>query len=94
MDQAAQQKAYAKVVAKAWADEGFKRRLLAEPTQVLKEHGIETPAGMQVRVVENTEQLAHFVLPPAPAPGEMGTVDLEERLAAAAYSYCATMLCN
>lgn len=83
MDRAALQKAYAKVVAKAWSDEGFKRRLLANPTTVLKEHGIETPAGVEFRVVEDTKQLAHFVLPPAPAPGEVGTVDLEERLAAA-----------
>ncbi len=91
MDQAAQQKAYAKVVAKAWADEAFKRRLLAEPTQVLQEHGIETPAGMQVRVVETTEQLAHFVLPPPPESGELSATDLEERLAAfPCYPSCAS----
>lgn len=31
MDRPAQQRAYAKVVAKAWSDEGFKRRLLRRP---------------------------------------------------------------
>jgi len=39
MDREEFQKAYGKVVAKAWADDGFKAKLLADPKTVLKENG-------------------------------------------------------
>ena len=68
------------VVARAWTDEAFKRRLLAEPATVLKEQGLEVPAGLEVRVVEDTERLQHLVLPARPAEGEVS----EEQLSQAA----------
>ena len=60
-------KKWSQVVAQAWADEKFKKRLLTEPAAVLKEHGIEVPAGMEVRVVENTDKVYHLTLPARPA---------------------------
>jgi hypothetical protein len=54
------------VVAKAWQDEAFKQRLLSDPQSVLQEHGVQVPAGQQVRVVENTDQVVHLVLPQRP----------------------------
>jgi len=33
---------------------------------VLREAGIDVPAGQQVRVVENTDQVIHMVLPQKP----------------------------
>jgi hypothetical protein len=32
------------IIARAWAVEGFKRRLLAEPAAVLREYGLEVPS--------------------------------------------------
>lgn len=61
-----QAKAYGCVVAKAWSDDAFKPRLLAEPATVLRENGIELPAGMQVQIHEATATQAHFVLPVRP----------------------------
>ena len=61
-----QAKRYGQVVAKAWRDEAFKQRLHADPAGVLREHGIALPAGRQVRVVENTDQVTHVVLPAKP----------------------------
>ncbi len=55
-------KRYGQVVAKAWRDETFKQRLHADPAGVLREHGIAVPAGQQVRVVEDTDQLVHLPL--------------------------------
>ncbi|MBV9355042.1 MAG: NHLP leader peptide family RiPP precursor [Chloroflexi bacterium] len=55
------------VVAKAWSDERFKRALMDDPTSVLKQHGIDVPAGMEVRAVENTDAVSYFVLPQRPA---------------------------
>src|SRR5690242_5217788 len=55
------------VVARAWRDADFRRRLLAEPAAALAEHGIAAPEGIEVRVVENSAGLVHLVLPPRPA---------------------------
>ena len=54
------------MVAKAWSDELFKKRLLADPAAVLKEHGIEVPAEMAVKVVEDSAEVVHFILPSPP----------------------------
>jgi hypothetical protein len=65
------EKKWTEVVARAWSDEDFKKRLLAEPVAVLKEAGCGVPKGLQLKVVENTERLVHFILPPpAPPVGE------------------------
>ena len=61
-----QARQWGQVVARAWRDEAFKQRLQADPAGVLREHGIAVPAGQQVRVVENTDQVMHLVLPPKP----------------------------
>ena len=54
------------VVARAWRDADFKRRLLAEPAAALREHGVPVPEGTQVRVVENAADLIHLILPAKP----------------------------
>ncbi|MFV3127225.1 NHLP leader peptide family RiPP precursor [Niveispirillum sp. KHB5.9] len=55
-----------RIIAKAWADEGFKARLLADPTAVLKAEGLAIPAGIVVSVVEDTSSLRTLVLPARP----------------------------
>ncbi len=45
-------KAWARVVAKAWADEEYKRRLLTDPRAVAAEAGVPLPEGLTVKVVE------------------------------------------
>ncbi len=66
MDPKEFQKAYGKLVAKAWEDDDFKAHLLSDPMKVFKENGIEVPDGIEVRMVENTAETTHFILPPAP----------------------------
>ena len=61
-----QAKRYGQLVARAWQDEGFKQRLLSDPKGALAEHGIEVPESHEVRVVENTDQVVHLVLPQRP----------------------------
>ena len=58
--------AYGKMVAKAWRDPAFKAKLLADPHAALEDAGISVPAGVTVKVVENTDTHVHFVLPPKP----------------------------
>ncbi len=61
------QKAYGKLVAKAWSDDEFKAELLSDPMRVFKENSIEVPEGIEVRMVENTAYTMHFILPPEPS---------------------------
>jgi hypothetical protein len=60
-------KKWSQLVGQAWADEQFKQRLITKPAAVLREQGIEVPEGVEVRVVEPTDKLRYFVLPPKPA---------------------------
>ncbi len=73
-------KKVARVIAKAWADEGYKKRLAADPMAVLAEEGIDVPQGVTVKVVEETEEVRFLVLPMPGAGG--GAQEMEERLAA------------
>ncbi len=61
------QKAWGLLVAKAWADEGLKQRLIADPAAMLGENGIEVPFGIEVRLVEDSPNVRHLVLPASPA---------------------------
>jgi len=72
---------FAKVVARAWTDDAFKAKLLSNPTAALAEVGIRIPPSVTVKVLENTQDTLHLVLPPVPFEGELDDYDLE-RLAA------------
>ena len=62
-----QGKTIGEIIARAWSDPAFKARLLKDTKTVLYEQGVDLPSGADVRVVENTEALVHFVLPARPA---------------------------
>ncbi|MEI6313345.1 MAG: NHLP leader peptide family RiPP precursor [Syntrophus sp. (in: bacteria)] len=66
-DKEAQGKKLGEVIKKAWNDEAFMQRLLEDATPVLIEHGVQLPAGMQVKAVTNSDKLSHFVIPPKPS---------------------------
>lgn len=75
-----ERKDYAKVIARACVDEEFKKRLLAEPTTVLAENGIEIPEEWMVKVVERKEKEIHRTLPQRPldCPSELSDEQLEK----------------
>jgi nitrile hydratase len=52
----------AKVVAKAWTDPEYRRRLLADGTAAIKELGFSGPMGWEIVVVENTPTTHHVVV--------------------------------
>ncbi len=64
------------IIAKAWADEAFKQRLLADTGKVLAEEGIEIPAGVTVKAVENTDTCFHLVIPPKQLPAALEMSEL------------------
>ncbi len=71
-----QQQAMGKIIAKAWADEAYKLRLITHPADILKEEGLPVPEGITVKVVENTPTLFHVILPQNP-DGELTDAQLD-----------------
>jgi len=53
--------------AACWKDEALKQRFMSDPRVVLAEYGIDVPDGMDVNVVENTDNTVHITLPMKPS---------------------------
>ena len=53
------------LIAACWKDDALKQRFLSDPHGVLAEHGMDVPEGMNVNVVENTDNTVHVTLPAA-----------------------------
>ncbi len=69
----------AKAIARAWTDAAYKAKLLGDPHAALAEVGVEVQAGTKIKVVENTADTRHIVLPVAPMrTGEMSGDELEK----------------
>ncbi|HEX4412018.1 MAG TPA: NHLP leader peptide family RiPP precursor [Lacipirellulaceae bacterium] len=71
-----QSKKIGQLIAKAWADDRFKTKLLSDPVATLKAEGVALPHGLQLRAVENTDKLVYFVIPARPT--ELSEEDLEK----------------
>jgi nitrile hydratase len=52
----------AEVVAKAWTDPAFKKRLLADGTEAIRSLGHESRTGDHLNVVENTPQVHNVIV--------------------------------
>lgn len=66
MNQEEQGKKISQLIAKCWSDENFKQKLLADPAATLKAEGVELPADLTVKAVENTNKVFHLVIPAKP----------------------------
>jgi len=64
-----------KAIAKAWSDPAYKARLLADPQAALAEVGVSAPENLKFKVVENTADVVHLILPPPPS-GELSEESL------------------
>ena len=64
-----QKNALAQLFAACWKDEALKARFMADPKAVLKEHGLDVPDGIDVKVVENTDNTVHITMPAPPSGG-------------------------
>ena len=85
MNQNEQNKKLAQLIAKAWADDNFKKKLLSDPAAVLKAEGVELPAGMGIQAVEDTQTVHHLVIPAKPT--ELSDDELE-KVAGGTACYC------
>ena len=80
--QVSQDRLWGQIVARAWSDDDFKRRVLSDPETVFAEYGVELPEGTDVMVLEDTATTRHFVLPVSP-DGDL----MEEELIGGGSSY-------
>ncbi len=48
MNQEEQDKKISQLIAKCWADEGFKKKVLADPAKTLRAEGMELPADLVI----------------------------------------------
>ena len=71
-----QRKQLADLFAACWKDETLKQRFMSDPKAVLAEHGMAVPDGIDVNVVENTDNTVHITMP-APPSGHMDLSDDE-----------------
>ena len=62
-----QKNALTQLFAACWKDEALKARFMSDPKAVLKEHGLDVPDGIDVKVVENADDCVHITLPAPPA---------------------------
>ena len=60
-------RAYAEATRKAWSDPAFRAKLLADPRATLLAEGVQVPADVTIKVVENTGDVIHLVLPARPS---------------------------
>jgi hypothetical protein len=63
------EKKLSEVVNRASADENLKTRLLNDPTPLLRENGIEIPAGLEARVAADKDSISFQFQPHKPAGG-------------------------
>ena len=57
------QQIYADIVARYYGDPDFKAKVDANPTEVLAAEGLRVPKGAKVKLLFNSENLVHIVLP-------------------------------
>ena len=56
----------AELFAACWKDESLKARFMSDPKAVLAEFDIAVPDGIDVNVVENSDNCVHITMPAAP----------------------------
>lgn len=83
-----QNKKMAKIIARAWSEESFKERLISNPRAVLTECEISVPAGIEVRVLEQTDQVMYIVLPMKPGEEWLIKPDMSEETDEIACARC------
>lgn len=68
-----------KIVAKAWKDENFRKKLVNDPKGALeKEWGVKLPKEVEIHVHEEKGHDIHLVIPRNPASGSLTDEDLDK----------------
>ncbi len=87
-DQKKMKEIWARLVAKAWLDPKFEKKLLANPVEIFQEENIEVPGNTKIHIIKNTENDWNFVIPVKPK-GELKEEELK-KFAAGDNCICST----
>ncbi len=78
-----------KIIAKAWKDPAFRKKLISKPKETLKEMGYNISDKIEVRVQEDDARHFTFVLPATPTNiGELDEANLRRVAAAGGEVLC------
>jgi hypothetical protein len=64
-------------VTKSCLDQRFKDRLLGQPTETLRIEGFDLPPGVEVEVLQDSDDVLHLVLPFNPMASKVELSDAE-----------------
>jgi Nitrile hydratase, alpha chain len=67
---------WTRAVSRSWSDAAFKKRLLANPREALRDAGVDIPSHVQVNIAEDSASVINLVLPADPT-GELSSRQLE-----------------
>ncbi len=67
-----------RIMLNAFRNPQFKARLLSEPAAVMTEYGMHIPAGLEIKMVEQTEDIVHVILPPKGNLEDLSHLALQE----------------
>jgi hypothetical protein len=76
-----QKRKYAEIIKKAWSNEEFKQQLLANPTKVFKEEGLELSESINIKILEDKADEQVLILPAVPKE-DLTIEQIEERISA------------
>jgi hypothetical protein len=92
---------WGQIVGRAWSDDDFKRRLLADPAGALEEYDLAPPAGLRLEVLEDperapesTDEVLYLVLPAKPSDEDLSEEELCSVGGAVAGARCACEACG
>ena len=78
MQQATRTQIESQLIAKAWEDEAFKNELMTSPRTVLeRELGLAIPEGVNVKVLDESDNSLYLVIPRNPDAEELSDLELE-----------------
>jgi hypothetical protein len=69
---------YGQIVLKAWKEPAFKKKLLDNPREALKEMGINIPLDVKLDVHLQSSEHLHFIIPEKPP--QLGELSAEEMI--------------
>lgn len=76
MYQEAQADRLKQVLARSAGDGHFRQKLLDDPAAILGAAGIDTPQGVKLVVVQDSDTVLHIVIPGAPVDAELSDAQL------------------
>ena len=88
------------IILKAMTDPEFRKRLIADPKQVLESEfsvclgrKVSLPANFRIKVLEESENTAYLIIPRVSQPDDLPTASFLDSDGGVAH-YCTTMCCK